>query len=420
MSIHRSNVLLAFVAILAPALAHAQAMPDCDTGLSAPPIYISGSTALEPLIKALGKQLASSTDAATKYSLVYLGDGSCEGVRKFVPFGSPASTTVLSKANPLKYIDASFDPTKDPPSCTLSADKAADLGISDVFATVCSGAAVPSGVADILGPAQAMLFVTHPNSTQTAISAEQAYLAFGLGGAGMATPWMDPMYFFIRPDSSGTKNLLAAAIGVPIAKWLGISKDATTGKGFGSKDVLTNVAAQGANADKTLGILGADVYDGGTARQQVKALAFRAYKQKKAYWADSTPTSFDKKNVRDGHYVPFGYAHFIAAVDGTNTPTNAKAKLVIDILQQKQSISMVDTIKVLAQTAHLIPQCAMKVKRAADGGDLSLYSAPEPCGCYFDSLVSATPGSTPAGCKTCAGDGECGSGKCRNSFCEAR
>src|SRR6476469_11041143 len=96
MSIHRSKVLLAFVAMLAPALAHAQAMPDCDTGLSAPPIYISGSTALEPLIKALGKQLASSTDAATKYSLVYLGDGSCVGVRKFVPFGSRACTTVLS------------------------------------------------------------------------------------------------------------------------------------------------------------------------------------------------------------------------------------------------------------------------------------------------------------------------------------
>src|SRR5947208_8995899 len=103
-------------------------MPDC-AALSAPPIYISGSTALEPMIKALGKQLASSTDAATKFSLVYLGDGSCEGVRKFIPFGSPAMTTVLSKANPLKYIDATFDPAKDPPLCTLSADTSADLRI---------------------------------------------------------------------------------------------------------------------------------------------------------------------------------------------------------------------------------------------------------------------------------------------------
>ena len=55
---------------------------------------------------------------------------------------------------PLKYIDATFDPAKDPPLCTLSADTPADIGISDVFATVCSGAAVPSGIADILGPAQ--------------------------------------------------------------------------------------------------------------------------------------------------------------------------------------------------------------------------------------------------------------------------
>jgi hypothetical protein len=419
MFIRRTSLMLAFAALLAPAAARAQALPDCAT-LPAPPIYISGSTALEPMIKALGKQLANSPDAATKYSLVYLGDGSCEGVHKFVAFGTPAMTTVLSKATPLNYIDATFDPTKAPPQCQLMNDTPADLGISDVFATVCTGSALPAGVADINGPAQAMLFVTHPNSTQTAISAEQAYLALGLGAAGQATPWVDPMYFFIRPDSSGTKNLLAAAIHVPVAKWLGISKDPITGKGFKSQDVLSNVAAQGANADKTLGILGADFYDGGTVRQQVKALAFRAYKQKKAYWADSSPTSFDKKNVRDGHYVPFGYAHFIGATDASGNLSNAKAKLVVDILTGKQSITGVDTIQVLAQTAHLIPQCAMKVTRSADGGDLSLYTPAEPCGCYFDSLVSATPGSTPAGCTACTDDTACGSGKCRHNFCEAK
>ena len=418
MLIRRTSLLLALGALLAPAAAYAQAMPNCDTGLSAPPIYVSGSTALEPLIKALGKQLAASTDPAKKFALVYLGDGSCEGVHKFVPFGTPAATTVLSKANALKYIDASYDPSKAPPLCTLTADTPADLGISDVFATVCSGSAVPSGVADILGPAQAMLFITHPNSTQQAISAEQAYLALGLGANGMSTPWVDPAYFFIRPDSSGTKNLLGAAIKVPVAKWLGISKDPTTMKGFGSGEVLNNVAMAAANAEKVLGILGADVYDG--ARQMVKALAFRGFNQKKAYWPDSSPTAFDKKNVRDGHYLPFGYAHLIAAVDGSGVPTNPKAKVVVDILNQAADLAGVDTIKVLAQTAHLIPQCAMKVTRTADGGDLQLYSPPQPCGCYYDSLVSATAGATPAGCKACMADGDCGAGKCRHNFCEAR
>lgn len=408
MSIRLPTFGVALAALLAAATARAQTMPNCDTGLSAPPIYISGSTALEPLIKALGKVLATSP---TPYALVYLGDGSCEGVKKFVPIGG--GTTVLSKANPLKYIDANFDPTKAPPLCTLTNDTPADLGISDVFISTCSGSAPPSGVSDILGPAQVMLFITHPNSTQQAISAEQAYLALGLGTSSGLTPWNNPMYFFIRPDSSGTKNLLAAAINVPVSKWQGLSKDPTTGKNFGSADVLNNVAMQSANAEATLGILGADVYDG--ARDKVKALAFRAYKQYKAYWPDSTPTSFDKQNARDGHYTALGYAHLIAATDAGGAVTNSKAKLVIDILTQNATLNGVDTIKVLAQTAHLIPQCAMKVTRKSDGGDLSLYSPPAPCGCYFDSLVGTSS------CKACTPTGnECGStGVCRNNFCEA-
>lgn len=413
MSIRRSRLLIALAALLAPALARAE-MPDCDTGLSAPPIYISGSTALEPLIKALGPKLAA--DATNPHALVYLGDGSCNGVHKIVPFGTPATTTKIAAATPLKYVDAGFDPAKDPPQCTVSADKEADLGISDVFATVCTGSALPAGVADILGPAQAMLFVTHINSSQTAISAEEAYLALGLGADGGVAPWTDPTYFFIRPDSSGTKNMLAAAIGVPVSKWLGVYKDPTTGKDFGSGDVFKAIVAQAANAEKTLGILGADYYDSGTARQMVKALAFRGYHQLRAYWPDSSPTSFDKKNVRDGHYLPFGYAHLIAAVDGSGTPTNAKAKLVVDLLTGKTTLTGVDTIQVLAKTAHLIPQCAMKVTRSADGGDLSRYDAPEPCGCYFDSVVG---GKMDPSCKACTDDSTCGGGKCRNNFCEA-
>jgi hypothetical protein len=414
MSIRSTSLKLAFAAALAPALAHAQTMPNCDTGLTAPPIYISGSTALEPMVKALGKALANTTDASTKFALVYLGDGSCKGVQKFVPTGPTNQTVLLSKTTPLKFVDGNFDPAHDQ-FCTLTNDTPADLGISDVFATVCTGATLPAGVADVLGPAQAMLFITHPNSTQTAISAEEAYLALGLGMAGAISPWLDPNFFFIRPDSSGTKNLLGASIKVPVAKWLGIFKDTVAPNGFGSGDVVRNVVAQAANAEKVLGILGADVYDG--KRDQLKSLAFRGYKQLRAYWPDSTPTAFDKRNVRDGHYLPFGYAHLINAVDGSGAPTNAKAALLINILTGKQDITGLDTISVLGKTAHLIPQCAMKVTRTADGGDLSLYQPDAPCGCYFESLVSTT---VPSSCKACQADSDCGSGKCRHNFCEAR
>ncbi len=417
----RTGALLGFgiaVTTLWASAAQAQTLR-CSDQLGAPPIYISGSSALEPLIRALGKVMGNSTDAAKKYALVYVNDGSCEGVRKFIAFGGGPKTTIPNTATPF-YIDGAYDGTSAPPKCLLTDQPAAgvtvDLGLSDVFAEVCTGAAKPSDVTDVNGPAAAMLFVTHPNSTETAITAEEAYLALGLGAMGEATPWTDPMYFFIRPNSSGTKNLLAAAIGVPVAKWQGIFMEA--GKNFGSADVRDKVAAQAANANKALGILGADFLDAGNTRQQVKALAFRGYKQKKAFWPDSSPTSFDKKNVRDGHYTAWGYVHMIANIDGAGAVTNAKAKLVMDLINGTDSIPGIDSIRTVAQTAHLIPQCAMKVKRGTEGGDLSLYSSPTPCGCYFDSLV--TPGPVPAGCTACSATAPCATGMCRNGFCEAK
>src|SRR5260370_7695360 len=52
--------------------AGAQTLPLCSTGLPAPPIYITGSSALEPLMQALGPVLARTSDPATHFSLGYL------------------------------------------------------------------------------------------------------------------------------------------------------------------------------------------------------------------------------------------------------------------------------------------------------------------------------------------------------------
>jgi hypothetical protein len=64
----------------------------------------------------------------------------------------------------------------------------------------------------------------------------------------------------------------------------------------------------------------------------------------------------------------------------------------------------------------LIPQCAMKVQRSFDGGDLSLYQPPEPCGCYFDKTVPQ--GITS--CTPCVDETPCGTGKCRFGYCEVQ
>jgi hypothetical protein len=411
----------------------AAAQPKCSTDLSTTNvIYVSGSSALEPLYKAIGPVLANQP---TPYALVYAKDGSCNGVQKFVDFNG--GKTKLASTAQVFYIDATYNPAVGPQQCTLSDQVngvTVDLSFSDVFVEVCSGATRPNDTTDILGPAQAMTFVTHPNSAQQAISAEQAYLALGLGAAGGATPWIDPNYFFIRPDSSGTKQLLAAAIKVKASLWKGIFLKNPTDptSTFGTNDVRDHVNSSG-NPDATLGIMGAADVDAGTNRQKVKELAFRAYNQKRAYWPDSTPSAFDKRNVREGLYVPFGYVHLVGAITAgsANTVdnlTNPKAKLVAQIVTQ--AISLVDTstgqpvdlIKVIGATAHLIPQCAMKVSRTQEAGDLSNYDPPKRCFCAYEALWSSAGGDggtvLPPGCTPCTTT--CTGGEvCNNGFCEA-
>lgn len=74
--------------------------------------------------------------------------------------------------------------------------------------------------------------------------------------------------------------------------------------------------------------------------------------------------------------------------------------------------------KIITQSAHLVPLCAMKVQRTAEGGDFKAYTPAASCGCYFESLLSST---TPAGCTSCASDpNACSSGTtCRSGWCES-
>src|SRR5262249_37706622 len=162
-------------------------------------------------------------------------------------------------------------------------------------------------------------------------------------------------------DSSGTIRILASAIGVPNEKWFGVRKNASTGKDFGSGDVL-NAVKTSTNNEGTIGILGMDLVDAGTNRSNVKVLALKGKDQKFAYYPDSTSSSFDKINVREGRYAGLGYAHLVAALDAQGNVTNDSAKKFIDIIMGKQALAGVDITQTVAKDAHLIPQCAMKVQ----------------------------------------------------------
>src|SRR5260221_456288 len=145
---------------------------------------------------------------------------------------------------------------------------------------------------------------------------------------------LDPLFYFIRPTDSGTRALIAASIGTTTHNWQGVFQDPVTLKNFGSGDVLSHVSAQSTTgaADKTVGILGEDFYDSGNNRAAVKALAFRAKNQRYAYWPDSTLSSKDKRNVREGRYFIWGYVHILTAVDVGMVPTSLGAKFFVDLM----------------------------------------------------------------------------------------
>jgi hypothetical protein len=389
------------------------APPDCSTVAADATkiVYVAGSSALRPLLKNLGPLVAAQS--TNNYTIVYQGSGSCNGVNGIVPGSSPYTISAGSIVN--YYPSTYTDPTQPELTCTIGAATALDMGISDVFVPTCTGAAPPNSVGDFLGPAQAMAFVVPTASSQTAITAEEAYVLWGFGGTATSgsttltsTPWVDQNFQFTRPDSSGTKRILASVINVPIGKWKGTVKN-------GSGDVF-NAVSTSTSAEATIGILGMDYLDQGTNRNSVKALAIAAYGQKYAYYPDSTQSARDKRNLRDGHYAGLGYAHLIAAVDSTGTATKPGVKYLIDVITGKvnPTAASYDPVKVIGKSAGLIPLCAMKVQRTAEGGDFSAYDPAAPCGCYYESLF----GTPPASCVSCTTS--CATGACRNGYCEAK
>jgi hypothetical protein len=369
------------------------------------PIYITGSTALQPIFNTIGPKIAA--DPTTPYTIVYVNTGSCGGSNQFF-------TDAVMSTNGV-YFPATFDPAggAKPPACTIvAADNVKpDIAFSDVDPTLCPAPSPkPADVNDFLGPVNDMVLVVPSTSTQQAISAEDVYLMFGMGATGGVMPWNDPMYYFIRGNTSGTRAMIAANAQLGKHAWQGMEQS-------GSGPVFDGVSAQAnlATNEKTVGILGEDFYDSGNNRTSVKALAFRAFKQKKAWWPDSSLTARDRKNVRDGHYKVWGYVHMLAHTTG-GTPTNSKAQFIINLLQQKSTFTAFDTQDAITD-AHLTPTCAMHVTHDIEGGDQKPYSPDKPCDCSFEAR--ATGVAAPPGCTACPA-GTCATGVCRKGFCESK
>lgn len=372
---------------------------------SVPVLWVENGDTQEPLLKRLGKQLIQTS--GTKVRIIYRNRPTCELADNFY-----TGRTLATVANrPIRYIpdDPSFDPlTSATPTCDApSVPPAVMLAIGATFLSSCS--TLPAKPADVVvtnGPNQAYGFITHKGSAQVAITAEEGYLAFGFtGGTGEATPWLDQNLRFIRGTTASTTLTVSAAIGLTAAQMKAATPSTTS-------LLLLNSVATAADQQAAIGILGTELFD--QNRDKVKLLAFRTFGQRYAYFPDSSDTKFDKQNVRDGHYLPWSPTPYIYAVSG-GVPANATVARVLDLLSGKTVEADVDGLKQVVDSG-LVPQCAMKVKRDFDGGDLSLFAPDEPCGCFFEKNVPF--GATA--CIPCTADDQCGTGKCRRRYCEAK
>jgi ABC-type phosphate transport system substrate-binding protein len=368
------------------------------------PIYVKGSSAVKPFIQKMSVPLSQ---ASTPYTLVYVNSGSCTGVDGIVNNTLNTTDGIYFTPNPT----AGMPPVQN--TCTMpTGGIAIDVGVSDVFGQFCTGAALPSGVKDFSGPAQAMCFAIPKASTQTALVAEEGYFVFGFPNeTGMAMPWLNDTFKFIRDMTSGTQGILASSVGIPSSRVHGTTPTMNSNDG-----VLASLLAS-TNAEASIGLLAAAFYD--SHRDALTQLAFRAFRQHYAYYADSTPTSFDKQNVRDGHYLPFGYVHMLVHVDSSGNPSG-NAKRFVDWVLGNTGTSGTPApfdITDIAIAAKVIPQCAMHVSRTAEGGDLSLYSDPAPCDCYFGFKAT---GAAPTSCVQCSSSTPCSTGMCRHGYCEPR
>ncbi len=409
---NRTTTLLAATLTTAAALATpAAGAQSCNDATMFPnPVVISGSTAIRPLVRRVGAILAGAT-GSERITLIYnTSRGSCSGVTALAGSTSGGPQRATGTAEVYNGLNADALPSSIP-TCNMPADgMAIDLALSDVYPTECAGA-VTTSLRDtrvvvlpfeFIGPAL--------NMDESALDAREAYQIWGFGAStAMVSPWTLDTQVFQRSASSGTQITVARAIRVPEARFQTPTANALSG----TSDMISRVAA--AMTTPALGFAGTDATNA-VRGTQLRTLAYRHWGQTNFYYPDSTAASFDKRNVRDGHYPVWGYEHALVLTNSSGAPTNATAARVADLLAGSVALPGGRDIQRLYASSYLVPLCAMEVSRERDGGDFSVYAPEASCARLFEC---SHPGAT-ATCTACTDSSACGGGVCRRGVCEAR
>jgi hypothetical protein len=413
----RKILTLLALAAAVPLQAQAQSNPNCSSFSN--PLWLQIGDTQEPLIKALGRDLKRST--AHPQTLIYNTAGSCTNVPN-IKQGTKMTTPTVH------YIPAGYNGTDATPLCNndIAGGHTIDVANAALFVSSCPAVnPITVKTTEQQGPIQAYALVVPNTSSQNMITAEEGYFVFGFGNSdGFATaanptpnsPWNNESFMFARQITKSTLITWAFTLSEPNdpenprhtilpANFKGQLLAAST-------DVENDVQ-HSSSPEQTIGLLGAEVYD--ADRTLVKELAFQWFGQKHAYLPDSTSASFDKRNLRDGHYAPWSPTYWLQQVNDDGSPVNTDADFFINMILGKQALdTAVPLDDVIA--VGLVPACAMGVTRSVEAGPLSLIQPAPSCTCYYEAHVKNGSSS----CAACNESTPCATGTCRNNLCEAR
>ena len=357
------------------------------------PVYGIGGSGPKPVIAKLATALGKANPAQT---IIYQYPGACVG-----PATIFAGTAMTGTAS---YWDANGKEQ----TCSLDIlGNTADFGAGGNLATHCSNLPPqPANVVEFKGAVQPFEFFVNKASAETSISAAAAYFIWGFGNAGQAAPWTDETLISKRDTNSAAAIAVGLAIGVPVAKFHGVDTKSNAGS-------VSFVATAAGNLQAAIGFASGETVDASLG--SINVLAYQHWNQTCGYWPSSTSSSFDKQNVRNGHYALWANMRFYAVVDGAGNPVSPGAANVIGYFRGTVAAPAGVNPLVLQIQGGAIPDCAMQVQRADDLGNLTPYAPAAPCGCFFEA--TATGAST---CATCSSNADCSANapNCRYGYCE--
>ena len=396
-------------------------------------IFGSGGSAITPTLAKVAYTLSKST---TPIFVFYQDAGGAQAGYQSFKNGTGGTT-----ARPFKYWLTATDVTGTAPTCTADAStgQVVDFATTGGTLALFEGETLDADTGVFLGPNQGVNIIVPKDSTETSVSAEALFYVYGFGndsqftGATNPIPWTDKGVIFQRASTAFVQQFVRGAIrslGGTATNFPADFANASTptlthsasGKddNQGTVDSLVWAAGQG-KAQSAIGFTSGPTAD--KNRASVHTLAYQHAGQTAGYWPDSTPQSFDKANIRNGHYFLWDTNQFFTKITGSNANpqlsqiVNADVKNFIGYFGgQLTAPADADVTRAIIETGS-IPLCAMQVKRSSDFTGLSCYAPDEPCGCYFEEVVASGSSS----CDACTTDAQCSGSapKCHFGYCEA-